>query len=234
MAYTKQNWMNNRTGATPINATRLNYMETGIYNAAYVADSVSNNLSAIGETARTNTLLIDDLQNQVDTIRAAMGGGTGGISIQYDMFVNYGSFTASGSWLHGTEIAERPGATNAGNFEIATRTLSTGATGYGLVCKTEGVYLWTMAFRGTTSTSGKRAYMDLYKVSSSGGLTLVQRTGGWDSNTYSGSYLWPMKVDDMGLIGHLSADSVAAPDGVNGATAGTDIGLAIGIVRISS
>ena len=33
MAYTKQTWANGPAGSTPINATRLNYMETGIEGA---------------------------------------------------------------------------------------------------------------------------------------------------------------------------------------------------------
>lgn len=60
MAYTPQTWVDNPGGGTPLNATRLNHMETGIDGANDNADSAlsaantaSSNASSAQTTANT-------------------------------------------------------------------------------------------------------------------------------------------------------------------------------------
>lgn len=231
MAYTKQTWTNGRGGSTPITAQRMNYIETGIYNAANVADATSASLAAIGETAQNNTHLIDALDDRCDQIQASMAAVAGEAQLQADLFVNDAAWNCSGTWTHGPSMAERPGFTNAGNFSIVSVATSAGS-GDALECTNNGLYLFTMAFRGTTSTSGKRAYMDLYRYETGPSLVLVQRSPGYDSNTFSGSYLWPMTSGTKAMWGFLSVDTIAVPNGVNGVNNNTDVGLAIGIMRI--
>lgn len=51
MAYTKQTWTNLPSKTTPINATRLNHMEDGIYSANQPATtSVPGQMSASDKT----------------------------------------------------------------------------------------------------------------------------------------------------------------------------------------
>lgn len=52
MAYQKQTWVDGASGRTPINATRLNHMEDGIYNASY--DDVYST-----DEVKTNKVWID-------------------------------------------------------------------------------------------------------------------------------------------------------------------------------
>lgn len=56
MAYTKQTWQNLPNKTTPINATRLNHMEDGIYDANQVATQSAN-----GQMSSTDKTKLDGL-----------------------------------------------------------------------------------------------------------------------------------------------------------------------------
>lgn len=56
MAYSKQTWANLPSKTTPINATRLNHMEDGIYDANKVATQSAN-----GQMSSTDKTKLDSL-----------------------------------------------------------------------------------------------------------------------------------------------------------------------------
>lgn len=56
MAYTKQTWTNLPSKTTPINASRLNHMEQGIYDANQLATQ-----SAAGQMSKNDKKKMDDL-----------------------------------------------------------------------------------------------------------------------------------------------------------------------------
>lgn len=58
MAYTKQTWQDLPNKTTPINASRLEHIEDGIYNAAGVADTAATNAQSA----------VSGLSNKVDKI----------------------------------------------------------------------------------------------------------------------------------------------------------------------
>lgn len=53
MAYSKQTWSNLPSKTTPINATRLNHMENGIFEAASTADSAASAAETVAEGLTT-------------------------------------------------------------------------------------------------------------------------------------------------------------------------------------
>lgn len=56
MAYTKQTWTNLPSKTTPINASRLNHMEQGIYDANQLATQ-----SSAGQMSKNDKQKMDDL-----------------------------------------------------------------------------------------------------------------------------------------------------------------------------
>lgn len=56
MAYTKQTWTDLPSKTTPINASRLNHMEQGIYDANQLATQ-----SAAGQMSKNDKKKMDDL-----------------------------------------------------------------------------------------------------------------------------------------------------------------------------
>lgn len=56
MSYIKQTWADGEAGGTPINAARLNYIESGIEAAASVADTATTALATKANAADTPTL----------------------------------------------------------------------------------------------------------------------------------------------------------------------------------
>ena len=57
MAYTKQTWTNLPSKTTPINASRLNHMEQGIYDANQLATQ-----SAAGQMSKTDKQKLDGVE----------------------------------------------------------------------------------------------------------------------------------------------------------------------------
>ena len=56
MAYTKQTWQNLPNKTTPINATRLNHMEDGIYDANQLATTSSAGQMSAADKIKLNGL----------------------------------------------------------------------------------------------------------------------------------------------------------------------------------
>lgn len=200
------------------------------------ATSASNNASSALSTLSTQdgriTTAEDDISSLRQDVTALQGMITGDIAvsskIDADLFVNSAAFNSTGAWTYGVSLVARPGYTNSGNV-----TLSTGNSRQLMSITNAGLYAFFLAFRATGTTSNKRAFMDLYLTNSGGtSLTLIARAPGWDTNTFSLSYCAPCPAGSYYVIGHLSADTIAVPDGDNGVTAGTDVGLQVAVLRI--
>ena len=56
MAYTKQTWQNLPNKTTPINASRLNHMEQGIYDANQLATTSSAGQMSAADKVKLNAL----------------------------------------------------------------------------------------------------------------------------------------------------------------------------------
>lgn len=56
MAYTKQTWQNLPDKTTPINASRLNHMEQGIYDANQLATTSSAGQMSAADKVKLNAL----------------------------------------------------------------------------------------------------------------------------------------------------------------------------------
>ena len=56
MAYTKQTWQNLPNKTTPINASRLNHMEDGIYDANQLATTSSAGQMSASDKVKLNAL----------------------------------------------------------------------------------------------------------------------------------------------------------------------------------
>lgn len=87
MAYSKQTWNDTSAGGTPISATRLNYMETGIQDAAADADTAASNASSALSAA-------NDAVDTADAAAAAAAAITGAFTPSY--------FTAKGQIITAT------------------------------------------------------------------------------------------------------------------------------------
>ena len=74
MAYTKQTWTDLPSKTTPINASRLNHIEDGIYAAANVADTANSGLTSKVDKVEGKGLsendFTDTLKTKLDNIAA--------------------------------------------------------------------------------------------------------------------------------------------------------------------
>lgn len=94
MAYTKQTWTDSETTGSAITATRLNNMETGIYNVHATVDSIKD---YIVESGRNNNWWWKKYNSGKMHLRGRMSrsckGGTSWGSCYYDS-------NAAGGWTY--------------------------------------------------------------------------------------------------------------------------------------
>lgn len=77
MAYNKQNWANTSAGNTPLNATRLNYMETGIDEAHNIAEASSAAITGAVNDAAVALATANAAQTTADNALAAANASLG-------------------------------------------------------------------------------------------------------------------------------------------------------------
>jgi hypothetical protein len=85
VSYSRQTWVDGPAGGTPINASRLNVIETGLQSASDSADTAVSGLAGKAATGHTHiSSQITDLTEAVqDLVAASLVAGTG-ISVSYN------------------------------------------------------------------------------------------------------------------------------------------------------
>lgn len=108
MAYTKQEWKDGAEGETPINAERLNHMESGIADGQNVAAPTADTLSGATAVGKSVMKAVD-----AAAARSAIGAGTSNVKIG----------TGAGDALKGdTAIPTIPATMSASEAEAGTAT----------------------------------------------------------------------------------------------------------------
>lgn len=236
MAYTKQSWSNGSAGATPINATRLNYIETGIYNAYARADSAYSRTTTNQNNITTVTNRVAAVESTTSSLNervgALEGGGGGGATLSVNRFVNTGTQTvANNAWLLGVAWAVRPGVTNAGDVTV-------NANNQYLNIVKAGLYLVSYTMRDTANPSGQANNLnDLHIMSAVGGSVkaTAMRFTFYASNQGSAAglhYFDANTIVRLAMRQNATGGSFTLPDGVAGVNNGTDIGNSLEFVRV--
>lgn len=102
MAYTRQTWNSGPSGATPVTAARLNYMEQGIQGAATTADTATTNLSSLTTTVSGHTSQLQDITSQLNR---------SSVYVASDLLANNGAITSTTTgWYRGLNMCFNPNA----------------------------------------------------------------------------------------------------------------------------
>lgn len=149
MAYTRQTWNAGPSGATPVTATRLNYMETGIYNAAARADTAYTQATAANTSLSNLSSAVEDLQEGYHNLAQ---------QVVPDVLVNAGALSNSGTgWHTGLNMDFHPAMASLGIDGQGVQLYdTTGGTHNSKSCwrpKQSGVYLITMGWDSTSANT---------------------------------------------------------------------------------
>lgn len=256
MAYTKHTWAAGPEGNTPITYTKLNEIETGIYNAHTGYASAQSTATAASNRAVTNANNITNLTTRMTAAESDItqlqsdvvsldgrvedleeNGGGGSASLTVTKYVNNGACEiANNAWRANPALSNWPGYTQPGDLTLVNPGASPGV----IQVVTGGLYLFSITAVDTQNPTGQaNFFIELDRATSSTGSSVsavLARFQLYATNQGSGTAIVSLSTGDYlrtAFRQNATGGSFILPDGVSGINNNGYAGLSIYYVKLA-